>query len=61
MRLTSHQLAQLYIVDFAAVHAKLLESKTLRGKPLPAARLAREHALAAVEVNRANGKRGKQS
>lgn len=55
MPLSRRQLAELYIAVAAAVHGALANKG--RSKPTYAARLAKEHALAAVDVNRANGKR----
>jgi hypothetical protein len=43
---------QLYVETYARVHGSLVHSKTLREKPLGAARLAKEHAEAALEVHR---------
>jgi hypothetical protein len=43
---------QLYVETYARVHGSLVQSKTLREKPLGAARLAKEHAEAALEVHK---------
>jgi hypothetical protein len=43
---------QIYLATYAMVHGMLMASKALREKPLGAARLAKEHAEAAVEVHK---------
>lgn len=42
----------MYLATYAMVHGMLMGSKALREKPFGAARLAKEHAEAAVEVHR---------
>ena len=48
---TRHQ-RQIYLATYAMVHGMLMASKALREKPLGAARLAKEHAEAAMEVHK---------
>lgn len=50
-RMKRHE-RQMYLATYAMVHGMLMGSKALREKPFGAARLAKEHATAAVEVHR---------
>lgn len=59
MNLSRHEQGQLYIAVAAAVHGKLVNKG--RSRPLYTARMAREHALAAVEVSRINSLRNGRS
>lgn len=52
MNFAARHLRQIYLATYAQVHGALIGSKALRGKPLATARLAREHALAAVEIHK---------
>jgi hypothetical protein len=42
----------IYLATYAMVHGMLMGSRALREKPLGAARLAKEHAEAALEVHK---------
>jgi hypothetical protein len=50
-RMTANQ-RRIYLATYAMVHGMLMGSRALRSKPIATARLAREHALAAVEIHR---------
>jgi len=56
MQLSRRQLAQLQIAVAAQVHAAIVNKG--RSKPTYAARMAKEHADAAVRIHRTNGRKG---
>lgn len=59
--LSRARIENLKVQGTATIGAALIASKYYRENPDAAARMTKRHVDAHVEVNRANGKRGKQS